>query len=202
MKNVILALIFLVLIGCTNNERNSSSINESVNTSQVDSDRTLNEEEALNLVNSKLNQEELRVSSIRVVGTDENGNYIVSQSSKATTVVIEWYHVNPITEEISCEILGGNCLDDNTPVIPEEELSIEQEKALVLAKSFAKDHLVQYGYNDDLTYVEFSHMDNENLVFQVYNPGSGGTYTIDWLTVNLDQGTVISKFKLDAPVGL
>ncbi|MEK3747857.1 hypothetical protein NYE25_06405 [Paenibacillus sp. FSL E2-8871] len=243
MKKVMILLFFLVLIGCSHNERSKVSTNDSLNTnlnetieigtivetkaessenpgtidgsetvnqdssdvnpsnsnSTLESHSNLSEDEALKLVNTKLNQEQIRISSIKIVGTDDKGNYIVKQSSKATTEVMEWYHVNLVTQEISCEILGGTCLDHNTPLVTDDknELSLEQQQALELAKSFATNNLVQYGYVDKLTYVEFSHMANENFVFQIYNPGSGGTDTIDWLTVDLDQGSVVSKFKLD-----
>ncbi|MEK3837409.1 MULTISPECIES: hypothetical protein [unclassified Paenibacillus] len=242
MKKVMIILFFLVLIGCSHNERSKVSTNNSINTNknetkgvettvkikaesseapgtsdeseinnQISSYANPNnsnitsenqsissEDAAIKLVSSKLNQEQLRISSINIVGTDDEGNYIVKQSSKATTEVMEWYHVNLVTQEISCEILGDTCLDDNTPLVTDDlnELSLEQQQALELAKSFAADNLVQHGYVDKLTYVEFSQMENENFVFQIYNPGSGGTDTIDWLTVDLDQGSVVSKFYL------
>ncbi|MBA9087896.1 hypothetical protein FHR92_004389 [Fontibacillus solani] len=74
-----------------------------------------------------------------------------------------------VTQEIVCELLGGNCLGG--------------------------DDLPENGYVEDLTLVEFDHEDNENLVYHVYNHGSGGTDTIDWLTVDINEGTVVSMFE-------
>ncbi|WP_019636559.1 hypothetical protein [Paenibacillus fonticola] len=71
----------------------------------------LSEEEAISLVESKLDPEQLNFSSFTIYGNDEEGNYIVTQSSKETTEVIEWYHVNPTTREITCELFENQCLE-------------------------------------------------------------------------------------------
>ncbi|MNO65134.1 hypothetical protein D3C76_558770 [compost metagenome] len=205
MKVIILIISFLAVLGCS---FNSSMIDLPSNLPtkyelQPESDvitqdepAMLSEEEALQLVESKLSKEALRVSSLNLYETDEDGNYIVTQSSKATTSVMEWYHVNPFTQEIVCELLGGNCLeDDDLNENGVVELTAEQEEGLALATTYASTYLSENGYVEDLTLVEFDHEDNDNLVYHVYNPGSGGTDTIDWLTVDINEGTVVSMFE-------
>ncbi|MNW44002.1 hypothetical protein D3C74_212160 [compost metagenome] len=207
MKAIIMILSFLTVVGCSV----SSSITDfpsklptkyelqpESEVSTQNEPPMLSEEKALELVESKLSKEALRVSSLNLYETDEDGNYIVTQSSKATTSVMEWYHVNPFTQEIVCELLGGNCLEGDD--LPENEngiveLTAEQEQGLALAKTYASTYLSENGYVEDLTLVEFDHEDNENLVYHVYNHGSGGTDTIDWLTIDINEGTVVSMFE-------
>ncbi|SDF38733.1 hypothetical protein SAMN04488542_11013 [Fontibacillus panacisegetis] len=205
MKAIIIIISYLAVVGCSV----SSSITDfpsklptkyelqpESEVSTQNEPAMLSEEEALQLVESKLGKEALKISSLNLYETDEDGNYIVTQSSKATTSVMEWYHVNPFTQEIVCELLGGNCLEgDDLPENEIVELTTEQEQGLALAKTYASTYLSKNGYVEDLTLVEFDHEDNENLVYHVYNPGSGGTDTIDWLTVDINEGTVVSMFE-------
>ncbi|MEO3944309.1 hypothetical protein [Gorillibacterium sp. CAU 1737] len=148
------------------------------------------------MIKSKLSDEVMQRSSLRVNGTDEQGNYVVTQSNSATTEVMEWYHVNPATNEVTCEILADLCLEKEESVASTEpsELTPDQSKALQLAKEYAKQNLGP-GYVEDSTFISFDHEEEGKLVFQVYNLGAGGTQTLDWLTVDLDSNKVTGMFK-------
>ncbi|SET96356.1 hypothetical protein [Paenibacillus sp. NFR01] len=160
--------------------------------------RELSREEAVEWIKSKLSDASLKESSVRYQDTDPDGNYIIAQSSSATTEIMEWYHVNPKTQEVTCEIspdecLAGSAVSEDTPAL----LNPEQQEAQDLARAFAEKNLGPR-YVDGVTAVELDHEDNGNPVFHVYNPGSGHTETLDWLTVNLADGTVEAMFTKSA----
>lgn len=158
---------------------------------------SLTEDEVIDLVKSKLSKNALRVSKIAVDDRDDQGNIVIRQYSLATTEVMEWYHVNPETGTITCEILERGCLerkeDEKSNPAP-SKLTPEQEQGLLLAREFAKKHLTYSGYKDGLTLVELNREEDGQLQFQVYNPGLGGSDTVDWITVDLQHKTVESMF--------
>ncbi|MDB5052820.1 MAG: hypothetical protein JWM44_870 [Bacilli bacterium] len=224
MKQMILIIIIvLALSGCSNNNIKvetiitlnptiepsgtsgitpTSTVNPTITPTSTSSNKGVNlsESDALSLIKSKLDEESLRVSSLGIGGIDDNGNYIIRQSSKATTVVMEWYHVNPVSKEITCEILKDMCLITVTnSSLPTQTPDINSDhlKALELAKAFAKEKLSKFHYVEGITYIEFANEDNGKIVFHVYNPGSGMTDTIDWLTVDLEKNTVTAMFNKD-----
>lgn len=217
-KRTVLIVWFLllatVLTACDKNEvqhisnRNQSTniqyntppqekeINQPNNEDGIPSQTLITEEEALKLIESKLGQEALRISYLGLAGTDEMGNYIIRQASSATTEVMEWYHVNPKTQEITCEILEDYCLQNSEEdVAITEPLTDTQLEAIQIAREYAKENYLEgSGYVDGITYVVYSHEDeNGNIVIWIFNPGSGRTNTIDWLTVDVTSKQVISS---------
>ncbi|MFC5472311.1 hypothetical protein ACFPPD_26865 [Cohnella suwonensis] len=52
-------------------------------------------------------------------------------------------------------------------------------------------------YVEDITYIELENEDNGKLIFHVFNPGTGGTDTIDWITVDLESGTATAMFNTE-----
>ncbi len=173
-----------------------SSINEtdSLRSSSSTLITSLSEDDALELIESKLSEESLRVSYLSLDGKDEEGNYIIRQASVATTRVMEWYHVNPNTKEITCEIIDEVCL-----VEPEEDISMsvdlspEQENALQLAKELARTNIGPL-YVEGITYIVLTQEENGKYIFRVYNPGTGGIDTLDWITVDLESNSATAMF--------
>ncbi|NGZ77691.1 hypothetical protein [Saccharibacillus alkalitolerans] len=164
MKKMIVLISLLVLIGCTSNYTKSDFSSEKPEpasapaveiSEQPEAQSGLSENEALEWVKSKLSREELRVSTLFPEGIDEQGNYKIRQSSKATTEVMERYAVNPATKEIVCDLLGGNCLDDGDdsaePEDPSSDSAPEQEQALAMAKKYAAENLGEYGCSEEFT---------------------------------------------------
>ncbi|WP_379135798.1 hypothetical protein [Paenibacillus sp. sgz500958] len=215
MKLFIALLLFISLAGCSSIQsgdspqasdisqtsatpqtsaslQTSASTQNSTATPQVTNnpqETLMTEDEAVELIKSKLTNEDLRVSSVRSRGLDKNGNYTITQSFSATTEVMEWFHVNPRTREITCDFMSGMCFA-NQVESTRAPLTPEQEQAQALARDYAKRHFADLEYVDGITFVSLSHEDQGKLVFQVYNVGSGRSKTIDWLTVDLTARTV------------
>ncbi|WP_127584215.1 hypothetical protein [Paenibacillus koleovorans] len=73
----------------------------------------------------------------------------------------------------------------------------DQKKAMELAKAYTKQEFGMLGYLDGITFVNFSsETTTGKVMFQVFNPGAGGTATIDWLTVDLQTGTVTAMVNI------
>jgi hypothetical protein len=159
---------------------------------EIQPESILTDIEALELIESKLDQEQLRISYLGLDGTDDNGNYIIRQASSATTEVMEWYHVNPITQKITCEILVYNCFQDE-PEINTEPLNLQQLDAIEIAKQYALNNYSQeIGYVDGITYVTYSHLTEEgNVVIWIYNPGLGMPDSVDFLTIDVKIRQVV-----------
>lgn len=216
MKFIFILLSLVILSGCLNHNVQDVTQQASVSESSTPpsnssknparSPASMSKEDAIHLVESKLSAESLRVSYLGYDGVDEEGSYILRQASSATTDVMEWYHVNPVTRQITCEILEDFCLEQDTDTSEStntvKELSNDQKKALEMAKVFAKDKLQQDGYVEDTTHIEFTGEHDGKQQFQVWNPGVGGSNTIDWLEVDLALNVVSSDLYGDEVIDM
>lgn len=205
---LMLILAIALVTGCKQDDSSAEPLSQGP-TPAAENENKRSMDEAMELIKSKLSEESVRVTTIREDGVDQEGNYIIRQSSKATTEVLERYHVNPVTGEVRCEKFKDACLKNEDPTSPAapgtpgKSLTDRQRSAQELAKQFAKTYLSPLGYADGLTYVELSKEEESKMTFQVWNPGAMGSSTIDWLTVDLDLGKVEAMFfKTPAPAAL
>ncbi|WNR44072.1 hypothetical protein [Paenibacillus roseipurpureus] len=217
MKRILFILLFTIVTGCSVKHEATISPAESLSPASTKAETAtlkpseapeitmekkaenikMTMDDAVALIKSKLDPEVLRISNIREDGIDHEGKYLIRQSSQATTVVIEWYHVDPVSQAISCEILKDSCfVKHSAQPIPEvnKQLNKKQKSALDMAKNFAKVNHTKLGYVPDITYIELRSETKNTYTFQIYNMGSGKTDTIDWLTVNVENNTVTSMF--------
>lgn len=186
---ILILILFLLFGGQVQSNNHDSITNADV----------FNEEVAKALIELKLDSESLRTSAVSTIGKDEDGSYIVRQSSKATTVVMEWYHVDLRNLKVTCELQKDYCLrpistdKDQKP----RELTQKQLDAIEIAKKYANEHYAGLGYLDDITYVAYVQEESDGRVtIRVFNPGTGGmTETIDWLTVDVEKNQVESSRK-------
>ena len=156
---------------------------------------TLTMEDAVKLLKSKLGKNILKKTSISNVYLNENGEYVVTQSSPADTAVLEWYHINAITKRITGEINGEIDFEELRKNEEEEpKYTTKQLKAKKLAEDFAEVHLKEQYYVKGITYVYIINEDENTIEFQVANPGAGMLNTIDRLTVDLKTKKVTSEF--------
>ena len=156
---------------------------------------TLTMEDAVKLLKSKLGKNILKKTYISNAYLNENGEYVVTQSSPADTAVLEWYHINAITKRITGEINGEIDFEELRKNEEEEPKYTEKQmKAKKLAEDFAEVHLKEQYYVKGITYVYIINEDENTIEFQVANPSAGMLNTIDRLTVDLKTKKVTSEF--------
>lgn len=75
----------------------------------------------------------------------------------------------------------------------EKKLTEKQESAIKIAEKYAKKHMKDCGYEDGITNMSVDSEDGDEVVLKVWNNGSTGSETIDWLIVNVSSGKVSSE---------